>query len=108
MKLMLLGYCFSGVCEVLGYFLLFLKLVLEKECLLDFFFGNEYLDKIFLGLYFFNICIKYNLFVKENFEFVEVVKFGFFEIESIFVGCFDVGNLNFKVVNFFRDRVFNM
>lgn len=105
---MLLGYCFSGVCEVLGYFLLFLKLVLEKKVLLDFFLGNEYLDKIFLGLYFFKICIKYNLFDKENFVFVEQVKFGFFEFERVFFGCFDVGNLNFKVVNFFRDKIFNM
>lgn len=102
------GYRLSGVREALGYFLSFLKSALEKECLPDFFLGNEHLDKIFPGSYFSNIRIKYNLFVKENPELVEAAKFGFPELESFLAGCFDAGNLNPKVVNFFRDRVLNM
>lgn len=61
-------FYFGGVCEVFGYFLKFLKLVFDKEILLEFFLGNEYLEKIFLDFYFVNEYRKYNLFVKENFR----------------------------------------
>lgn len=102
------GYRLSGVREALGYFLSFLKSVLEKKVLPDFFLGNEYLDKIFPGSYFSKIHIKYNLFDKENPALVEQAKFGFPEFERVLSGCFDAGNLNPKVVNFFRDKTLNM
>ena len=94
----------NGVREALGYFLTFLDLVLERECLPDFFLGNEYLDKIFPGSYFSNIQIKYNLFDKEDPAKVHVAKFGFQEMISILSGCFEIGNLNARVIHFFSEK----
>lgn len=68
LMVVLFGFYFGGVCEVFGYFLKFLKLVFDKEILLEFFLGNEYLEKIFLDFYFVDEYRKYNLFVKENFR----------------------------------------
>lgn len=68
LMVVLFGFYFGGVCEVFGYFLKFLKLVFDKEILLEFFLGNEYLGKIFLDFYFVKEYRKYNLFVKENFR----------------------------------------
>ena len=94
----------NGVREALGYFLTFLELVLERECLPDFFLGNEYLDKIFPGSYFSNIHIKYNLFDKEDPTKVQAAKFGFQEMITILSGCFEVGNLNGRVIHFFSEK----
>ena len=94
----------NGVREALGYFLTFLDLVLEKECLPDFFLGNEYLDKIFPGSYFSNIHIRYNLFNKEEPAKVQAAKFGFQEMITILSGCFEIGNLNARIVHFFSEK----
>lgn len=99
------GYRLSGVREALGYFLSFLKLAMKKEVLPDFFLGNEHLDKIFPGSCFSKTRIKYNLFDKETPELVKSAKFGFPEFEKVLAGCFDAGNLNPQVVNFFETRL---
>ena len=98
----------NGVRKALGYFLTFLELVLEKECLPDFPLGNEYLDKIFPGSYFSNIHIKYNLFDKEDPTEVQSAKYGLPEMKNKLVGCFKIGNLNPTVVTFFREQTLSV
>ena len=98
----------NGVREALGYFLTFLDLVLEKECLPDFFLGNEYLNKIFPGSYFSNIQIKYNLFDKEDPAKVKAAKHGLPEMKNKLAGCFEFGNLNPKVITFFREKTLSV
>ena len=98
----------SGVREALGYFLTFLELVLEKECLPDFFLGNEYLDKIFPGSYFSKIRIKYNLFDKEDPAKVQAAKYGLPEMKTVLAECFEVGYLNPRVVTFFREKTLSV
>ena len=102
--ILLLTAPLNGVREALGCFLAFLELVLEKECLPDFFLGNEYLDKILPGSYFSNIHIKYNLFDKEDPAIVQAAKYGFQEMITIFTGCFEIGNLNASVIHFFSEK----
>ncbi|XP_022329345.2 cyclic GMP-AMP synthase-like receptor 1 [Crassostrea virginica] len=98
----------NGVREALGYFLTFLELVLEKECLPDFFLGNEYLDKIFPGSYFSKIRIKYNLFDKEDPAKVQAAKYGLPEMKTVLAECFEVRNLNPRVVTFFREKTLSV
>uniref|UniRef100_A0A8W8HTU5 Mab-21-like nucleotidyltransferase domain-containing protein n=1 Tax=Magallana gigas TaxID=29159 RepID=A0A8W8HTU5_MAGGI len=98
----------GGVCEALGYFLKFLKLVFKTEVLPDFFLGNEYLGKIFPDSYFAEERGKYNLFDKENPAQVKDAKHCFSAMEKALDGCYTYENLNDAVIKCFENRVLRM
>ena len=102
------GAPLNGVREALGYFLTFLEFVLKMKYLPDFFLGNKYLYKIFPGSYFSNIYIKYNLFNKEDPEVVQAAKYGLPEMKTVLADCFEIGNLNPKVITFFREKILSV
>ena len=102
------GFHLGGVREALGYFLRFLKVILQKETLPEFFLGNEYLGKIFPDSYFANVHRKYNLFDKENPRQVEAAKHCFGAMESLLDGCYTYGNLNEAVISCFENRVLRL